>query len=223
MIRSTPGTGVGKSTTPVRWEGPADGTYDIDYDDGKETRVEGRLLRRRAAATRPRAVAVASGGHLATFGSGRGRGGRPRPDGGRARRRLRTSGRAFARATASRPGSGGEELHYRGPSGRTGRRYPTCRDGATETRVREDHIRSRKDDDGPDLRSGVPCERGIEAGTSGTPALSRESTPMAPLTPTMTMGKANETSGQSCPRRVGEVGCSLTPMMMKPGNCAEAP
>ena len=144
----------------------ADGTYDIDYDDGeKETRVEGRLLRRRGAGDSPRA---------------RSRSPERRSSRERSRERSRSrrspSPRRRSRSPSPRRSSGsgafregdrvearfrGREKYYPGTI-RTDRGDGTYDvsydDGATETRVREDHISSRKDDDGPDLRSGDSCE-----------------------------------------------------------------
>merc|ERR1719197_1910875 len=144
----------------------ADGTYDIDYDDGeKETRVEGRLLRRRGGGDSPRA---------------RSRSPERRSSRERSRERSRSrrspSPRRRSRSPSPRRSSGsgafregdrvearfrGREKYYPGTI-RTDRGNGTYDvsydDGATETRVREDHIRSRKDDDGPDLRSGDACE-----------------------------------------------------------------
>ena len=101
----------------------ADGTYDIDYDDGeKETRVEGRLLRRRGGGDAARGSRSPERRSSRERSRERSRSdGRPRPDGGRGRRRLgdRLVQERSARVMASRPGSR-EKSTTRGPSGRIG-------------------------------------------------------------------------------------------------------
>ena len=143
--------------------------------------------------------------------SGRGRGGRPRLENGRGRRRRggRRAPARLGKAIASRQDLEGGKSTTRGPSGRTGATVRMMCPTTTAPRRRacaRTILGRERTTTVPIYVQVIRARRGIEGGTSGTPARSRGSTPMAPLILTMTTGKAKGTSRVvMSERRVDEV------------------